>query len=80
MAVERRGACGAETAARHFEGNFRYLIAYYRIILYYCAEQGIDDNVICLLSPKEASRRFSMPSPGLEGQLKQENFILGSST
>ncbi|XP_018923104.2 protein rogdi homolog isoform X1 [Cyprinus carpio] len=30
---------------------------------------------------KEASRRFSMPSPGLcEGQLKQENFILGSST
>uniref|UniRef100_A0A6Q2ZB91 Protein rogdi homolog n=1 Tax=Esox lucius TaxID=8010 RepID=A0A6Q2ZB91_ESOLU len=29
---------------------------------------------------KEASRRFSMPSPGLESQLKQENFILGSST
>uniref|UniRef100_A0A3B4X513 Protein rogdi homolog n=1 Tax=Seriola lalandi dorsalis TaxID=1841481 RepID=A0A3B4X513_SERLL len=29
---------------------------------------------------KEASRRFSMPTPGLESQLKQENFILGSST
>uniref|UniRef100_A0A672GLY9 Protein rogdi homolog n=1 Tax=Salarias fasciatus TaxID=181472 RepID=A0A672GLY9_SALFA len=29
---------------------------------------------------KEASRRFSMPSPGMESQLKQENFILGSST
>ncbi|XP_030581822.1 protein rogdi homolog isoform X2 [Archocentrus centrarchus] len=29
---------------------------------------------------KEASRRFSMPTPGLENQLKQENFILGSST
>uniref|UniRef100_A0A3B3B916 Protein rogdi homolog n=1 Tax=Oryzias melastigma TaxID=30732 RepID=A0A3B3B916_ORYME len=29
---------------------------------------------------KEASRRFCMPSPGLESQLKQENFILGSST
>ncbi|XP_037545248.1 protein rogdi homolog [Nematolebias whitei] len=29
---------------------------------------------------KEASRRFSMPTPGLEPQLKQENFILGSST
>ncbi|XP_051995977.1 protein rogdi homolog isoform X2 [Xyrauchen texanus] len=29
---------------------------------------------------KEASRRFSVPSTGLEGQLKQENFILGSST
>ncbi|KAJ0058244.1 hypothetical protein NL108_012042, partial [Boleophthalmus pectinirostris] len=28
----------------------------------------------------EASRRFTMPSPGLESQLKQENFILGSST
>uniref|UniRef100_A0A8C6S790 Protein rogdi homolog n=1 Tax=Neogobius melanostomus TaxID=47308 RepID=A0A8C6S790_9GOBI len=27
---------------------------------------------------KEASRRFAMPSPGLESQLKQENFILGS--
>ncbi|KAM9780242.1 protein rogdi homolog [Neosynchiropus ocellatus] len=29
---------------------------------------------------KEASRRFSVPAPGLESQLKQENFILGSST
>ncbi|XP_051571233.1 protein rogdi homolog isoform X2 [Myxocyprinus asiaticus] len=29
---------------------------------------------------KEVTRRFSMPSPGLDGQLKQENFILGSST
>lgn len=29
---------------------------------------------------QEASRRFSMPTPGLESQLKQENFILGSST
>ncbi|XP_072561226.1 protein rogdi homolog isoform X5 [Paramormyrops kingsleyae] len=29
---------------------------------------------------KEASRRFSMPLAGLESQLKQENFILGSST
>ncbi|XP_031675803.1 protein rogdi homolog isoform X1 [Oncorhynchus kisutch] len=29
---------------------------------------------------KEASRRFSIPTPGLENQLKQENFILGSST
>ncbi|XP_042070740.1 protein rogdi homolog isoform X3 [Haplochromis burtoni] len=29
---------------------------------------------------KEASRRFSMPTPGFENQLKQENFILGSST
>ncbi|XP_016896194.1 protein rogdi homolog [Cynoglossus semilaevis] len=29
---------------------------------------------------KEASRRFSMPCPGLESQLKHENFILGSST
>uniref|UniRef100_A0A8C9WGJ0 Protein rogdi homolog n=1 Tax=Scleropages formosus TaxID=113540 RepID=A0A8C9WGJ0_SCLFO len=29
---------------------------------------------------KEASRRFSMPAAGLESQLKQENFILGSST
>ncbi|MED6251684.1 hypothetical protein ATANTOWER_001301 [Ataeniobius toweri] len=29
---------------------------------------------------KEASRRFSMSTPGLESQLKQENFILGSST
>ncbi|KAI5097600.1 protein rogdi-like, partial [Silurus meridionalis] len=29
---------------------------------------------------KEASRRFSVPTPGMEGQLKQENFILGSST
>ncbi|KAJ8374150.1 hypothetical protein SKAU_G00047300 [Synaphobranchus kaupii] len=29
---------------------------------------------------KEASRRFSMPSSGLESQVKQENFILGSST
>nr|XP_020463914.1 protein rogdi homolog isoform X2 [Monopterus albus] len=28
---------------------------------------------------KEASRRFSMPTSGLESQLKQENFILGSS-
>uniref|UniRef100_A0A3B5LLA5 Protein rogdi homolog n=2 Tax=Xiphophorus couchianus TaxID=32473 RepID=A0A3B5LLA5_9TELE len=28
---------------------------------------------------KEASRRFSLPTPGLESQLKQENFILGSS-
>uniref|UniRef100_W5KTJ7 Protein rogdi homolog n=1 Tax=Astyanax mexicanus TaxID=7994 RepID=W5KTJ7_ASTMX len=29
---------------------------------------------------KEASRRFAVPSPGMESQLKQENFILGSST
>uniref|UniRef100_A0A674AN77 Protein rogdi homolog n=1 Tax=Salmo trutta TaxID=8032 RepID=A0A674AN77_SALTR len=29
---------------------------------------------------KEASRRFFIPTPGLESQLKQENFILGSST
>ncbi|KAK0150865.1 Protein rogdi [Merluccius polli] len=29
---------------------------------------------------KEASRRFSMPTTGLDGQVKQENFILGSTT
>ncbi|XP_026870476.1 protein rogdi homolog [Electrophorus electricus] len=29
---------------------------------------------------KEAARRFSVATPGFEGQLKQENFILGSST
>ncbi|KAL4659008.1 hypothetical protein GN956_G2410 [Arapaima gigas] len=29
---------------------------------------------------KEASRRFVMPTAGLDAQLKQENFILGSST
>ncbi|KAJ8253696.1 hypothetical protein COCON_G00203080 [Conger conger] len=29
---------------------------------------------------KEASRRFSMPATGIESQVKQENFILGSST
>lgn len=29
---------------------------------------------------KEASRRFSVSVPGMEGTLKQENFILGSST
>ncbi|XP_036409116.1 protein rogdi homolog isoform X2 [Megalops cyprinoides] len=29
---------------------------------------------------KEASRHFSTPVPGLESQIKQENFILGNST
>ena len=35
---------------------------------------------VLFLFTQEASRRFSMPAGGLESQLKQENFILGSST
>lgn len=34
LAAERRGACGAETAAGHFEGIFSQ-IAYDKLILYY---------------------------------------------
>lgn len=51
-------------------------------VLYHGSEiiRNKSEMKFCSVHYQEASRRFCMPTPGLESQLKQENFILGSST